>query len=274
MALQDTNLIIQMGKIPATFKGKPQDLADLMIRLMKIVSPSGTNFIFIGDTEPTSDVGPWLRNGTQWWVFDETIKRYVPLDISESETKWFQVLNSTPPTSNPPVWLKTTKDATDTDPSHGQPIGWFVFDGTNWVPFNSIVLSGTTASRPASPEPYQQYYDTTISCLIWFERNAWRTMSGVPGDIKQVAFTVLTDALANNPGWALFGESNQNFRGRWISQATKDAGPSPATDLTTNAGVAHRAAFEVFGETDGVKIDGASPVPYPPTIALWTLVKL
>ena len=90
MALQDTQLVIQMSQIPATFQGTPQDLANIMVRLMKIVSPTGTNFIFVGDTEPTSNVGPWLKNGTQWFVWDEDIKRYVPLDISESETIWFQ----------------------------------------------------------------------------------------------------------------------------------------------------------------------------------------
>jgi hypothetical protein len=273
MALQDTNLIIQMAQVPPTFQGTPQKFAALMVRRMKIVSPSGTNFIFIGDVEPSSDVGPWLKNGTQWWVYSTGLKRYIPLDISASETKWFHVGLTTPTTSTPPVWLKTSKDQTDIDPSIGSALGWYVFDGANWVSFIGLVESGTTAQRPASPVQYQQYYDTTISCLIWFERAQWRTVSGVPGDIKQVSFEVLTDALASNPGWELFGASNQDFRGRGLWQATKDPGASPATDLTTSPGVAHRAAFETFGETDGVKMDAASTVPYPPGIALWTLVK-
>src|SRR5712671_5555471 len=102
--MQDTNLLLQMAPLKATFKGTPQELAVEMVRRSKIVSPSGTNFIFVGDTEPTSDVGPWLKNGTQWWVFNPDTKRYVPQDISESETKWFQMQNSTPISSDPPVW--------------------------------------------------------------------------------------------------------------------------------------------------------------------------
>lgn len=273
MALQDTNLIIQMAQMPPTFQGTPQEFAALMIRRMKIVSPSGTNFIYIGDVEPSSDVGPWLKGGTQWWVFSEETKRYVPLDISASETIWYQIGLSTPTTSTPPVWLKTSKDRSDVDPSVGEPQGWYVFNGSQWVPFTGIVNSGPTAQRPAAPVNYQQYYDTDIACLLWFERNAWRTVSGVPGDIKQVSFEKLTDALTANPGWEVFGANNQDFRGRGIWQATKDPGPSPETDLTTSPGVAHRAAFETFGETDGVKMDAASTVPYPPGIALWTLVK-
>lgn len=271
--MQDTNLFIKMAPLPATFNGTPQEMADLMIRKSKIVSPVGTNFIYIGDTEPTSDVGPWLKHNTQWWVFDTDIKRYVPLDISESETQWFQVGTTTPATSTPPVWLKTDHDQTETDTSIGNPIGWYVFNGTAWVPYSSIVLSGTTANRPASPVEFQQYYDSDISCLIWWERGQWRTVSGVPGDIKFVGFETLAEAITVNPGWAVFGADNQALRGRWISQATKDSGATPDTVLTTGSGVAERAAFETYGETDAVKIDGASPVPYPPTIALWTLIK-
>lgn len=271
--MQDTNLQLQVAPLKATFNGTPQQLVVEIVRRAKIVSPTGTNFIYIGDTEPTSDVGPWLKDNTKWFVFDPDIKRYVPLDISDSETKWFWMQASTPISSTPPVWLKTTKDQTEADPSHGDPIGWYTFNGVSWVPYVSIVLSGATADRPPSPVNFQQFYDTTISTLIWWERGQWRTIAGVPGDIKHVAFQTLTEALAQNPGWDLFGASNQAFRGRWISQATKDSGASPETVLTVGAGVAERAAFETYGETDKVKIDGASPVPFPPTIALWTLVK-
>lgn len=273
MALLDTNLLLQGAPLPVDFSGSPQDLFAEFIRRTKIVSPTGTNFFFVGDTEPTSNVGPWLRGGTQWFVWDEDLKRYVPLDITSSEKKWFHAGATTPTSSTPPVWLRTTQDET-TPGAIGRAIGWYVFDGSSWVPFNSIVNSGTTEQRPAAPVELQQYYDTSITCLIWFERTQWRTVSGVPGDIKQVAYEVLSNALQNNPGWVLFGASNQTFRGRWLSQATKDPGATPETDLTTAPGVAHRAAFETFGETDGVQLNGASPVPYPPTIALWTLVKL
>lgn len=272
MALQDTNLLLQVAPLPRDFRGTPQDFLEIIVRHARIVSPSGTNFFFIGDVEPTSNVGPWLRNGTQWFVWNPDINRYVPLDISASETKWFHVGFTTPTSSTPPVWLRTTIDQT-TPGVIGRALGWYVFDGTNWIPFNSIVNSGTTDQRPDAPVEYQQYFDTTITCLIWFERTQWRTVAGVPGDVKSVAFEVLTDALVHNPGWVLFGASNQNFRGRYISQATKDPGATPETDLTTSAGIAHRAAFETFGETDGVDT-GAFPVPYPPTIALWHLVKL
>lgn len=253
MSLQKTNLILQMSAIPATFIGTPNDLAVEMVRRSQIVSPSGTSFIFTGSNEPTSNVGPWLKNGTQWWVFDQNTKRYIPLDITASQVNWYWLSNSTPPNSTPPVWLKTTKDQTEVDPSAGEPLGWYQFDGTNWVPFNSIVLSGTTAQRPSNPANYQQYYDTDISCLIWWERAAWRTVAGSPGDVKAVAIQSLVDALNRNPGWTLLGDSNIHIRGRIIMQATQNSDGSNA--VTVDPNLAQRKAFEFFGETDFVAIN-------------------
>lgn len=275
MALQNTNLLISSAPIPATFCGTPDEFRIAMIRRMKIVSPTGTNFIFIGDNEPTSNVGPWLRGGTQWWVWDEDLKRYVPLDISESERQWYHIGASTPATSDPPVWLKTTKDPSEADPSVGNPISWYVFNGSAWVPYVGIVLSGPTSARPSSPVEYQQFYDTDITALIWFERNSWRTISGVPGDTKFVAFETLTEALTANPGWAVFGAGNQELRGRLVSMATKDAGATPETTLTVGTNIAERAAFEIFGEETQLE-PFAAPGPairYPGTIALWLIVK-
>ena len=150
MPLRDTNLLLQGAPLPVDFAGSPQDLFAEFIRRTKIVSPSGTNFFFIGDTEPTSNVGPWLKGETQWWVWNEDINRYVPLDISESEKQWFHVGASTPTSSTPPVWLRTTQDET-TPGAIGSPIGWYVFDGSFWVAYNSIVNSGTTEQRPGAP---------------------------------------------------------------------------------------------------------------------------
>jgi hypothetical protein len=99
-------------------------------------------------------------------------------------------------------------------------------------------------------------------------------VDGVPGDVKAVVWDTLQEALDHNPGWELLGASSVAWRGRYVSQATKDPGGSPATDLSTLAGVAHRAAHETFGETDGIQMNSSSAVPYPPTIALWHLVKV
>lgn len=265
MSLQDTNLLILFSNLPGTLDMTPNEFAVELVQRLKIVSPTGTSFITVGDTEPTSNLGPWLKGGTQWWVFSDATNRYIPLDISESETVPF-FFGATTPTSTPPTfWLRTN--------SAGSGLSWYSFANGVWAPFNSVTASGGTAQRPASPIDFQNYYDSDISVLIWWERGMWRTVSGNVGDVKHVAFNTATEALLRNPGWEVFGSANTNLRGRYISQATKDAGPSPVTVLVPPTDVAERAAFETFGEDTGLQTNPLSPVPFPPTIALWTLVK-
>lgn len=153
MALQNTNLLIQGSQLPITFKGTPNELFQAMLARMRIVSPSGRNFFVIGDIEPSSNVGPWLKGGTQWWVFDEATKRYAPLDITQSEVHWYQVGSTTPTTTEPPVWLKTTGDATQDTPQFGTPISWNLYDGTTWVDFTSLKDGSVTLDKVADGTP-------------------------------------------------------------------------------------------------------------------------
>lgn len=275
MSLKSTNLLIQMSPISSTFRGKPNDLAEQMVRRMKILSPGGANFIYIGDIEPTSNVGPWLKGGTKWYVFDIATKKYVPQDISDSFTIPFWIGTSTPSGTTPGVWLKTTKDATDQDPTHGDVIGWMFYDSVSglWGGVSPIVSSGTTAQRPTAPDDLEQYYDTDISALIWFERGLWRTVSGVPGDVKFVTTEKLVDALTANPGWAFLGDSDQSRRGRVLTGASVDPGLNPVSNFPTAPGVSQQAALTTFGEATTL-VPGPSTVTTPPQLALWTLYKL
>lgn len=273
MSLNKTNLIIESAPLPVTWSGRPDDLREEIVKRLQILSPGGTNFVYIGDTEPTSNVGPWLKGGTKWYVYDETIKRYIPVDISDSADLPFHIGDAIPSSSTPAIWLRTANNGVN-------PVTWYFWNGTQWVPGMNIVQSGPTANRPTSPINLQQYYDSDISTLIWWERGAWRTVDGVPGDVKIVATELLSQALIQNPGWEVLGYDQQAWRGRWISQATRDAEQT----LTVAAGIAQRNSRETYGETDGVAMEGhthggtvapepASPVPYPPTIALWHLIK-
>jgi hypothetical protein len=153
--LQSTNLIIQGAQLPAAFKGKPNDLFQAMLERMRIVSPFGTSFFVISDTMPTSNQGPWLRGGVAWWVFDPNLKTYVPLDISASETHWYQVGSDTPSTANPPLWLKTAPttppSATAAEPTEGTPIAWYLFDGSTWVILPVLIDDRSLTNRKFDP---------------------------------------------------------------------------------------------------------------------------
>lgn len=139
MALQNTNLLIQGSVLPATFKGTPNDLFVAMLQRMKIVSPSGQSFFIISDTEPSSNLGPWLKNGRQWWIFDSELKRYVPIDISASEKIWFQISVDVPATAEPPLWLRVAAD--------GNPVSWNWWNGAEWIDFTSLKDRSVTAAK-------------------------------------------------------------------------------------------------------------------------------
>lgn len=274
MSLKDTSLIVQAAPLPTTFVGSPNDFLAEMVKRMRIVSPNGANFIFIGDIQPTSNVGPWLKNGTQWWVWSDSQNTYVPLDVSASVTIPFFIGNSAPVGNSPPVWLQTTNNSTDQNPNgFGTPIAWYFWNGTAWQPFDSVPQSGPTVGRPSAPVNYQRYFDTDINVLIHWERAAWRTVGGSPGDVKFVTATTAAAAIAQNPGWAIWGDTVTANRGRVFVAATQDAGGSPVYIQTPPSGVNPHAVGDTFGETTKLQISGASLTTIPPQIALFAMFK-
>lgn len=222
MPLQNTNLIIQMAPIPATFAGTPGDLAAAIVRRMRIVSPTGTNFIFIGDSEPPSNVGPWLKNGTQWWVFDEATKRYVPQDISEAETKWFQTGSTIPTTVEPPVWLKTTEGTTEVGPAQGTPVGWYLFNGAAWLPFTELQDGEVTLFKMADGVP------GSIIVYGADERPGLQTI-GSPGQFLGVNDSGTAPVYRNLPATSLVGLVSSNTLG----PLTDSSGYSAASQSVT-----------------------------------------
>src|SRR6185369_896136 len=101
------------------------------------------------DVQPQSNQGPWLKGNKQWWVWDEDLKTYVPLDISQSETKWFQTGSTIPTVTEPPVWLKTTSGTTQPGTGEGTPVGWYLYNGTQWVGFTELVAKEVTFDKLA-----------------------------------------------------------------------------------------------------------------------------
>lgn len=109
-------------------------------------------------------------------------------------------------------WFKT-------DGSYN-PIGWYSWNGSEWVANLNNVPSGTSENRPGTATTGQLYLDTTINTLLMYERGAWRTASGSPGDCKFVNAGSLAAALTANPGWV----EDTAAAGRVIAGATAVTG--------------------------------------------------
>ena len=239
MSLLKTNLKIVAAQLPPDFAGTTAELYRAFVERLEILSPVGTNFFVVGSVEPPSDQGPWLKDGTAWWVFDTSLGRYVPADISASTTSLFTVSESTPPdptTGSANIWLRLKTNRV---------LGWYFWDGAAWRPEGHTPASGPTADRPSDPGDLEQFFDTDIACLIHWERNAWRTVSGTPGDIKFVTDTVLSQAITKNPGWIYLGENAQSLRGTVLGLATHDSS-GPAA-YPSNSGQSARTAGSYAG---------------------------
>lgn len=239
MALNKTNLVIVAAPLPGDFEGTPQEFYEAMIERMEIQSPTGTNFFIVGDVEPSSDQGPWLKNGNRWYVFDPVLGRYVPINIDDSLHLFTigEVVPGIPGVDDPLLFLRT---------SGSRAIGWYGWDGSSWRSINDVPPSGTSALRPVAPVELEQYWDTDINTLIHWERGLWRTVSGTPGDVKFVALGLLSEALALNPGWIYLGRDDQSVRGKVIGIASED-GVGTESVFATDTGISARPS----GSQDG-----------------------
>jgi microcystin-dependent protein len=248
MSLKKTNLILKGAPLPVDFEGDVQALFEAMVERLSILSPVGTNFFVVGDIEPSSDLGPWLKNGSQWWVFSASEGHYVPIDISASLPKFAFIQADDPGEpgeGDPLIWIRTVEDRI---------AGLYGWNGTAWKASGNIPNSGTTAQRPAVPGDFEEYFDTDISVHLRYERGAWRTSAGSPGDVKATMAATLAEALTTNPGWSYLGASDQSIRGRGIGMATKDPGATPVASFPTDSGISERASGDQDGQ-ENVTLD-------------------
>src|SRR5208282_4004358 len=76
------NATITAAPLPTNFVGTPQQFIDAFLDRLEVVV-EGTSFV-ISDVQPVGNQGPWLKNGTQWWVWDDSTSTYIPLDLTAS----------------------------------------------------------------------------------------------------------------------------------------------------------------------------------------------
>lgn len=243
-------LPVSGAPLPPDFVGTPQEMFEAMLDRMLVYFPTGQSTFVTSDTEPTTNLGPWLKTGDRWYVWDEDTSRYVAINIDDS-LKLIAISETAPATGEKPIWLQYKGTRV---------IRWNLWLGA-WKPLTN---RGTTAERPSDPVEYERYEDTDIATEIVFYDGAWHTVSGSPGDIKQVAWPTLAEAVQYNPGWQEIGQyfSNTNVRGRAFVAAHKDPASTP-TNFSPEAGVTARVALDKYGaETHTLIAAEASAQPH------------
>lgn len=76
---------VEVGTLPANFQGTWAEFVAQLADLLSVRPDSDWSSFTVGNTKPTSDVGPWLKTsstGAEWWVWSSTAADYVPLTVS------------------------------------------------------------------------------------------------------------------------------------------------------------------------------------------------
>jgi len=92
-----TNLPVffRASPLPSNFRGTPQNFLDAIVARLSIATEEQLSLFVTGSTMPTSDEGPWLKDGLTWWVWDSTLGTYKPQVLDPLSLRY--ILSETPP---------------------------------------------------------------------------------------------------------------------------------------------------------------------------------
>lgn len=174
------NATITAAPLPTNFKGTPQQWLEAFLDRLE-VSFDGNSFV-ISDIQPSGNQGPWLKNGTQWWVWNEATSQYEPLDVSASITNQIyigDIANGPPDPAVYQLWLQL--DGTQVN-------GLFFYAGTTagWVEQANPLQPGAVTINMLAPQ--------APGSLITFDVNKNPTIlpPGNPGTFLQSTGNGLT----------------------------------------------------------------------------------
>lgn len=85
------------NNIPLTFRAAPltegftgnlQEFADELVARLYAESANSIAFFAAGSVNPGTNVGPWLKNDTEWYVWSNALGQYVPQTIPAEALKY------------------------------------------------------------------------------------------------------------------------------------------------------------------------------------------
>lgn len=68
--------------LPYKWSGTPNELRAEITSRLRIEAQEQYALIYSGSTEPTSNIGPWLKDGNQWYVWSDATGNYVPATVA------------------------------------------------------------------------------------------------------------------------------------------------------------------------------------------------
>lgn len=123
---------VSAGTLPPNFTGTPQQFLDAIAGLLLVTPVEDWNSFVVGSAAPTSDVGPWLKDGTEWWVWSSGAGAYVPVVANALTLRRF-IGSTTPSNVDYDVWIQTD--------GGGVPQAIKIYNGGSWVDVYAAALS-------------------------------------------------------------------------------------------------------------------------------------
>lgn len=134
---------ISVGALPDNFDTDPQGMLEAFAARL-FISPSvpWSSFV-LGAAQPTSDLGPWFKDGKELWVWDDVSATYIPLRLNPASLG-YAISNTAPDPNIYKIWIETNVG--------GSPLAMKIYFGGNWVDVYSAQFanySTTTAMNAA-----------------------------------------------------------------------------------------------------------------------------
>jgi hypothetical protein len=132
-----------MGALPPVVNWTPQQLADAMVARMSLQTQQTFALFVTGSTEPSSNDGPWLKNGTEWWVWSDSAGAYVPITVP-AESLGYYVGSVAPDPTTTFFWIETT--------AGGSPLALKIYYNGAWTDVYAATLASylTVAAAAAT----------------------------------------------------------------------------------------------------------------------------
>lgn len=115
-------LNINMASLPVGFNGTPQEIGDAIAERMEITTQQLFALFSVGATAPTSDLGPWAKNGNRWYYWDNETGDYIPFEITD-EQRQSQTSVSEPTSDSIITWYQIDTDGHPVAIKHRVTIG-------------------------------------------------------------------------------------------------------------------------------------------------------
>jgi hypothetical protein len=131
---------VKAKPLPSNFRGTPQQLLEAILSRLEIIDDKAT--FVISDVQPTTNVGPWFKNGKQLWVWDSEEETYIPLDTSEGVLSQVAIQAEAPDPAEYSYWFQVSTGPV----SSGL---YYYLDGA-WTKPDSAVTPGSLTEEKAA----------------------------------------------------------------------------------------------------------------------------